>query len=446
MLNKYAITSVALWEQLFLFLDEIVHYRMKTTQTGEEAELPDITSFISQEALGEIPAHGVLTEIDLVALTLALSPHMQPEMLTELVSAYLPQGKEFPEMGLVKGKGRELFFPTGDTLLFLLAGKDLETRMNLLRYFQTQSQLFQSGILSFEDVASFEPRMSGKLVVDEEYVDIITTGSVQRPRMGSGFPAQLIETSLEWENLVLQKKTVDQILEIQSWLEHQDKLLNNWGLAGKIKPGYRVLFYGAPGTGKTLTATLLGKYTGRDVYRIDLSLVVSKYIGETEKNLSRLFDKAANKDWILFFDEADAVFGKRTSVRDSHDKYANQEVSYLLQRIESHPGLVILASNLKSNLDAAFTRRFQSIIEFEMPGATERLLIWNDILPKNLALQKEVSIDQLAKTYNLSGANIVNVVQFACLKTAEEGSEEISRQHLIEGIKKEYVKEGKMFA
>ncbi|MNV05885.1 ATP-dependent zinc metalloprotease FtsH 2 [compost metagenome] len=191
---------------------------------------------------------------------------------------------------------------------------------------------------------------------------------------------------------------------------------------------------------------MLGKYTGRDVYRIDLSLVVSKYIGETEKNLSRLFDKAANKEWILFFDEADAVFGKRTSVRDAHDKYANQEVSYLLQRIENHPGLVILASNLKSNLDSAFTRRFQSMIEYDMPGAAERLLLWDDILPKNLALQKEISIDQIARTYNLSGANIVNVVQFACLKTAEEGNNEISRRNLIEGIRKEYVKEGKMFA
>jgi SpoVK/Ycf46/Vps4 family AAA+-type ATPase len=133
-------------------------------------------------------------------------------------------------------------------------------------------------------------------------------------------------------------------------------------------------------------------------------------------------------------------------VKDSHDKYANQEVSYLLQRIENHPGLVILASNLKSNLDTAFTRRFQSMIEYELPGATERLLLWKDILPGNLSLQEDVSIEQIARTYNLSGANIVNVVQFACLKTAEEGMNEISRTNLIEGIRKEYVKEGKMFA
>ncbi len=446
MLNRTSIASVATWEQLFSFLSEIIHYRMKATQSGKEADFPDIQSFLSEETLKELPSSGVLTEVDLLALTLALTPHMQPELLPDLLSSYLSEGKEFPEMGLIRGKNRELFFPTGDTLLYLLAGKDLEARMHLMHYFQCESHIFRTGILSFDGVPVGEPRMSGRLLVDEEYVDIITTGTVLKPRLGSGFPAQLIETDLDWKNLVLQKKTLDQIMEIESWLKYQHTLLNDWGLGGKVKPGYRVLFYGAPGTGKTLTATLLGKYTKRDVYRIDLSLVVSKYIGETEKNLSRLFDKAANKDWILFFDEADAIFGKRTSVRDAHDKYANQEVSYLLQRIESHPGLVILASNLKSNLDSAFTRRFQSMIEFEMPGAAERLTLWNDILPKNLTLHKEIALEQIARTYNLSGANIVNVVQFACLKTAEEERTEISRQHLIEGIRKEYTKEGKMFA
>ena len=128
----------------------------------------------------------------------------------------------------------------------------------------------------------------------------------------------------------------------------------------RVKPGYRALFHGPPGTGKTLTATLLGKHTGRPVFRIDLSRVVSKYIGETEKNLSRLFDKAEHKDWILFFDEADALFGKRTEIRDAHDKYANQEVAYLLQRIESYAGLVILATNQRGNIDEAFLRRFQA--------------------------------------------------------------------------------------
>jgi SpoVK/Ycf46/Vps4 family AAA+-type ATPase len=171
----------------------------------------------------------------------------------------------------------------------------------------------------------------------------------------------------------------------------------------------------------------LGKYTNRDVFRIDLSLVISKYIGETEKNLSKLFDRAKNKNWILFFDEADAIFGKRTNIRDAHVKYANQEVSYLLQRIESHAGLVIFASNLKNNIDSAFTRRFNSIIEFENPSAEERLML-----------------EDLAMKYEVNGANIVNIIHYACLKTIESNSTTICYRDILSGIQKEYVKEGKM--
>jgi len=131
---------------------------------------------------------------------------------------------------------------------------------------------------------------------------------------------------------------MEEVEEIKAWIEHRQTLMRDWGLEKQIKPGFRSLFYGPPGTGKTFTASLLGKSTGLDVYRIDLSLVVSKYIGETEKNLSTVFDQAERNDWILFFDEADALFGKRTQVSSSHDRYANQEVAYLLQRVEDFCG------------------------------------------------------------------------------------------------------------
>jgi SpoVK/Ycf46/Vps4 family AAA+-type ATPase len=172
--------------------------------------------------------------------------------------------------------------------------------------------------------------------------------------------------------------------------------------------------------------------------------VVSKYIGETEKNLSRLFDKAENKEWILFFDEADALFGKRTSVNDAHDKYANQEVSYLLQRVESHAGLIILASNMKSNLDSSFTRRFNSIIEFDHPDATERLQLWKNYFPTTSERKTKIDLEEIARKYHLTGANIVNVIQFAGLQTLEKKSATISADDLLKGIRKEYEKEGKM--
>ena len=280
--------------------------------------------------------------------------------------------------------------------------------------------------------------------MDDEYLQLFVTGKVSKPRLSSDFPAERIETSLEWSDLVLSEKTMEGIKEIERWLIYNDRLLSDWQLVGKIKPGYRVLFHGPSGTGKTLTACLLAKQAHRDLFRVDLSMVVSKYIGETEKNLSRLFDKAANKEWILFFDEADSIFGKRTNVRDAHDKYANQEVSYLLQRIESHPGLVILASNMKSNIDASFTRRFNTILPFDSPDAQERLRLWENYLPPGVKTDEGLYLEEIARKYHLTGANIVNVIQFAGLKTMEKELPILSADDLLQGIHKEYEKEDKL--
>jgi SpoVK/Ycf46/Vps4 family AAA+-type ATPase len=189
---------------------------------------------------------------------------------------------------------------------------------------------------------------------------------------------------------------------------------------------------------------LLGKQTGRDVFRIDLSRVISKYIGETEKNLSRLFDKAEHKDWILFFDEADALFGKRTDIRDAHDKYANQEAAYLLQRIEAYNGLVILASNQRANIDEAFVRRFQSIIHFPMPRPEERYEIWRKTFPPQIAISQDIDWQQVALRHELSGAGILNVTHFCALQVLAEQSLQLDLRRLEAAIRREYVKEGKI--
>jgi SpoVK/Ycf46/Vps4 family AAA+-type ATPase len=184
-----------------------------------------------------------------------------------------------------------------------------------------------------------------------------------------------------------------------------------------------------------------------DVYRIDLSMVISKFIGETEKNLSRVFDRAENKDWILFFDEADALFGKRTEISDAHDRYANQEISYLLQRVEDFPGTVLLATNLKTNLDDAFMRRFQSVIHFPMPGKEERFRIWSTAMPSGVKLARDVNLEDVAGEFELSGASIVNTIQYCLLMSLEtnDGTSDgtIDRNLIIRGIRKELQKEGK---
>jgi AAA+ superfamily predicted ATPase len=398
----------------------------------------------SEHVLNYIKEHR-LNLADTIALGLALMPHLSPESLIESFSKADGNRTVQVALGGVKAKNHSGIIPTGETLLFCMAGTSTSERLYYYDYFLNESQLFQHGVLEFEFLHNGEPKLSAKVLVSEDFLDYFLTGRFSSPKMSSNFPAQKIETKLSWENLVLKERTFSQINEIMSWLKNNDKVMHTWGMVNKLKPGYRVMFYGAPGTGKTLTASLLGKFTGKDVYRVDLSLIVSKYIGETEKNLAKLFDKASNKDWILFFDEADSIFGKRTSVKDAHDKYANQEVSYLLQRIESHPGLVIIATNLKNNIDAAFTRRFHSMVEFEQPGEEERLKLWLDYIPDALKLDKDVSIRDISKRYHLSGSNILNVVQYACLKTADLDSETLTLPVLMDGIKKEYIKEGRVF-
>jgi AAA+ superfamily predicted ATPase len=433
--------------ELLTLLDSAIRYRIET-----EFQMPSTVpapEFDWQDFDPELPfvafaRENELNVQDVIWLLLAIVPHVQPNFLTQILFDYFPQGGEFTEFGGTKAKSHRGMIPTGETGLYILAGQAAASRILQKHYVDNDSLLFARSILRIDDVPAGEPKMSGTLVIDDEYIDLLTTGRIVKPKTSANFPAQLIQTSLEWDDLILNDSTLKQIREIETWLKYHEVVMNEWNMKHVFKPGYRVMFYGPPGTGKTLTAGLLGKYTDRDVYRIDLSMVVSKYIGETEKNLSLLFDKAANKDWILFFDEADAIFGKRTNVRDAHDKYANQEVSYLLQRIEAHPGLVILASNFKSNIDTAFTRRFQTIIEFESPAYEERLKLWQNNLPQGISLATDVDLHALSKRYDITGANIVNIIQYACLQTLEHSHSEIQLEHLVSGIKKEYVKEGKM--
>jgi AAA+ superfamily predicted ATPase len=377
-------------------------------------------------------------------LMLAMAPHLLPGSFDKIIAEQLHQGGDFPEFGGVKAANHRGILPTGETAQFILAGDDLEKRLDVQRILSSEHWFAKKHILWLEAVSEGEPVMSGRLILDPEIVELLTTGTVSNPRFTIEFPAEHIETEMEWTDLVLHPNTLLQIREIENWIKHSDTLLHEWGMKKKIKPGYRALFHGPPGTGKTLTATLLGKYTGKEVFRIDLSRVVSKYIGETEKNLSRLFDKAENKNWILFFDEADALFGKRTDIRDAHDKYANQEVAYLLQRVESYNGLVILATNQRGNIDDAFARRFQAIVHFPMPRPEERFLIWHNSFPPQVEIAEDIDWRQVAARFEISGAGILNVTQYCALELLADHSGTLDLKRLESAIMREYIKEGKV--
>ncbi|MEZ4827080.1 MAG: ATP-binding protein [Bacteroidia bacterium] len=379
-----------------------------------------------------------------VVLLMALAPHIQPQFFDSIISSVIPEGGDFPQIGGVRGQQFRGFLPTGETALFLLAGENIQRRFEVLQIFSEDHFFSQNQILYLEPAKDNEPEYSGRLSLYPDYVSLFTLGTVPRPRFGIDFPAQHISTLMEWDDLVLNAQTLRQIRELESWIQYGDVILNDWGMRKRIKPGYRALFYGPAGTGKTLTASLLGKYTGREVYKVDLSMVVSKFIGETEKNLATLFARAENKGWILFFDEADSLFGKRTQVRDAHDKYANQEVSYLLQRIEDYDGLVILASNFKGNIDEAFMRRFQSVIHFPIPRAEERLKLWTSAIPAAVTLEADIDLAQIAGKYELTGANVMNIIQYASLRALTRNSTSFQLDELQEGIARELAKEGKI--
>jgi len=377
-------------------------------------------------------------------LLLALVPWIKPNFFDQLIQDALPEAGDYPQLGGTRGRQHRGFLPTGDTALFLLAGEDLTARLHWQAQLWGDHPLVKDGILSLESAPNGEPPMSGRLVIDTEYAERFLTGKVRPPRMSFQFPAQKLDTAMVWDDLVLTAPTLNQVKELEHWLHHEQILMVQWGMGKKLRPGCRALFYGPPGTGKTLTATLLGQATQREVYKIDLSMVVSKYIGETEKNLAALFDKAEHKGWILFFDEADSLFGKRTQVRDSHDRYANQEVSFLLQRVETFDGLVILASNLSNNVDEAFARRFEQIIHFPMPRQGDRRLIWQKGLPEKGTLEPGLDLNQLAARYELSGGMIMNVIRFVCLQAISRDETVLRQTDFHEGIRREYAKENRL--
>jgi hypothetical protein len=406
-----------------------------------EIEPPDFSE--AESVFAEFIIFYRLSFSERIILMLALMPHIYPQLLDVFFNRNQNIEKGHTEFGGIKGTAHSGFLPTGETALFLLAGNDLSKRFQVQQLFDTDHIFKQHNILHLSSAPANEPFFSGQLLINEEYVDFFTGGKLRKPLFSMDFPAKRINTPLDWEDLVLDNYTMEHLNEIKIWLEHGNKLMNEWEMKKRLKPGYKALFHGPPGTGKTLTAGLFGKLANTDVYRIDLSMVISKYIGETEKNLEKVFAKAEHKNWILFFDEADALFGKRTSISDAHDKYANQEIAYLLQRLEDYNGLVILSSNMRSNVDEAFGRRLQSIIHFPIPKYTERLRLWQQTFSRHTALSNDVDLEWIAEKFELAGGSIINIVQYVSLMALNRNENILRYQDILEGIKKEFRKEGK---
>ncbi len=247
-------------------------------------------------------------------------------------------------------------------------------------------------------------------------------------------------------DLILPEKQKREIDELIAMAKNRSLVLEDWGVGNKLASGTGIsaLFVGVPGTGKTLSAQVIAGELGLDLYCVDLSTIVSKYIGETEKNLEKIFTEAQNSNVILFFDEADSLFGRRSEVNDAHDRYANIEVGYLLQRIETYDGIVLMATNLGANLDEAFTRRIHYIIDFPFPDEETRLRLWQLLLPDNIEKEPDIDLSPFAAMYKIAGANIRNAIVWA-IYDAARCKRPLNRADLLHGVEREYQKMGKVF-
>jgi hypothetical protein len=303
-------------------------------------------------------------------------------------------------------------------------------------------RLAMGQIVEAAEVARLSASARGDAVPSPPDLDL---GARQASSSRLGELASRLPPGYRWVDLVVPERTLELLQSISAYLRHRDRVLSDWGYERSVArtQGLKVLFAGESGTGKTMAAQVLAAELGLELFRVDLATIVSKYIGETEKNLDRIFNAADGSNAILFFDEADALFGKRSEISDSHDRYANIEVAYLLQKMEGYAGAVILATNYRRNIDDAFVRRLDFVIDFPFPEAEDRKRIWRLLLPEEAPLGDDLDIDFLATQFKLSGGGIRNCSLSAAFQAADDGGV-IEMRHLVRAVALEYGKQGRL--
>lgn len=432
-------------QNYFSWLQEIIFLRTQNIRDfdfSEAVKQKPIPGTNTKTIFSTIVKEYNFNEVEQFITLLSLAPYFIPAYINS-TAAKNSNGKDsnllFNRSG-INGS----FYPSIETAISLLGGSNIAFRQRYFPYFSVDSKLFKDDFLAQPAPPQGEPFTRATLTPGQNFLNNILLGQNLGPEFSHDFPATLITSDYTWDELIVDYDTRNQLKEVKEWLDYEN-IRRTKGIENKkFKGGYKCLFFGVPGTGKTLAASLIGKLTNRQVYRIDLSAVVSKYIGETEKNLAKIFDRAAHGNWILFFDEADALFGKRGTTQNAHDRYANQEVSYLLQRFENYEGVSILASNFKENIDTAFYRRFHSIVQFKNPEQEERLRLWQVHLPEEFKFAEDIDLGEISRNVKINGAGIYNVMRRSCMKAVLNNDMVIQGSDMLDSVKLEFAKENKI--
>ncbi|MFI6567440.1 ATP-binding protein [Streptomyces sp. NPDC050534] len=415
-------------------LDALIQVRLEERRGGpcerrlsidDDSEgLPDVRRFGGTGPLAEIVAATGLSAAEAVILTAAVAPYAD-----ERFDALYSMLTDRPGVAAL----------TGEVARTLVA-RSFRSRLDAAVLLSSRGRLLTHGLLSLDPPGD----LSGVLRPDPQLLAWVL-GLPPQPHIAtSDFPARPLTTVHTLDDVVLPATARARIDDLTARIAHRDVIVEEWGFGAHHDNAASLiaLFHGPPGTGKTMTAAAIATSVGLPAYLVDLSALVSKYIGETEKALAKVFDRATRERCILVFDEADAVFGARTEVGDAHDRYANQEVSYLLSRIEQHAGIVVLTTNLVANIDSAFQRRIHVVVEFPEPGPGERERLWAMVAPARLPVDGGVDLAELAHRYPLTGAQIREATVDAAYLAAADGRI-VTGEHLLTGIRRQYEKSGK---
>lgn len=416
-------------------LDALVRIRVEERCPGPDGRrlpvdddagegLPPLDVFAGVGPFAELVALGGLTAAEAIIVLAAIAPHVDETWAVRF-------GELTDRHGVVG--------LTGEVARTLVA-RTFVGRLDATVLLSPEGRLRSKGLVMLDPA----DELSGTLRPDPSLVEWLLGLPQSTPATSAHFPARPLTTVHTLDDVVLPAAARARVDELAMRIAHRDMVVGDWGFGAHHDNavGLIALFHGPPGTGKTMAAAALAVSAGLPAYVVDLSALVSKYIGDTEKALAKVFDRAARERCVLVFDEADAVFGTRTEVGDAHDRYANQEVSYLLTRVEQHPGVVVLTSNLLGNIDSAFQRRIHVMVEFPEPGQAERERLWASVAPPGLPVAPEVDIRDLARRYPLTGAQIRDATLDAAYLAASNGRV-VTTDHFVAGIRRQFEKAGR---